>query len=55
MTDPRLDRDAVLAAMQDQIDDLTTTVEQLRSSVEELTGRVAALEAQRGEHSDPGR
>ena len=55
MTEPQLDRDAVLAGLQDQIDDLTTAAEQLRASVKELTDRVVALENDRGKHPDPGR
>lgn len=43
-----LDRDAIIAGLQDQIDELTTTVEAQQRHLEALTGLLTRLAARSG-------
>ncbi len=43
------DHDAILAAMQDQIDDLTAALTAQQASIDALLGRLRALETRSGQ------
>ncbi len=46
---PQSDSDAILAAMQDQIDDLIAALSAQQSSIDALAGRIRDLEQRSGE------